>query len=144
MFILVNYTSDKKSDKMDSTIEQALKTMGFQDITVIPKMKEIRKKWLLLSLITHPDKNGSNQAFQDLLEAYEILCEEAKKTSFDENDIEENVTRKMYNQFRVSCMKENLQTFTLTIEKETIKSWELILTLNFLSLIFFRFVLHQK
>ena len=57
---------------MELKVEQALKTMGFQDITKIPKMKEIRKKWLLLSLINHPDKNGTNEAFQDLLEAYEI------------------------------------------------------------------------
>ena len=65
---------------MELKIKNALKVLGFEDLSVIPKMKEIRKKWIKLSFIHHPDKpTGDTKTFQELLAAYDVLCDEAKQ-----------------------------------------------------------------
>ena len=65
---------------MDPRIKIALKVLGFEDLSKIPMMKEIRKKWRKMSLIHHPDKpTGDTKAFQELVSAYEAVCDEAKK-----------------------------------------------------------------
>ena len=117
---------------MELKIKNALKVFGFEDLGVIPKMKEIRKKWIKLSFIIHPDKpTGDTKAFQELIAAYDVLCDEANKMAYDKTDLEEEIARKIYHQFQSMSIKENLQTFTLLIEKSFIQSWETILTTNY-------------
>ena len=59
-----------------------------EDLTVIPKMKEIRKKRIKLSFNHHPDRTtGDTNAFQELLAAYGVLCDEANKMAYDKTDL---------------------------------------------------------
>ena len=65
---------------MEPKIKNALKVLGFVDLAVIPQMKEIRRRWLKLSLVHHPDKPTVDKlAFQELLAAYESASDAAKK-----------------------------------------------------------------
>ena len=65
---------------MDSVIRESLETLGFTDVSEVPRMKDIRKKWMKLSLIHHPDKTtGSKEAFQKLVAAYKTACEAANE-----------------------------------------------------------------
>ena len=58
---------------MDSKIRAALLVLQFVNVVKLPKLKEIRKRFLELSLLHHPDKNsGSQEAksrFQEILNA---------------------------------------------------------------------------
>ena len=82
---------------LDKETVAKLKVLGFE-INCLPKMKELRKRYLELSLVRHPDKeNGSDEAFQILLNAYiDIgkLIENSKNCDID--DKEENVARKEF------------------------------------------------
>ena len=40
---------------------------------ILPKMKELRKRYLELSLIRHSDKGGTDEDFQELLNAYNSI-----------------------------------------------------------------------
>ena len=118
--------------KMDQRIKYALKVLGFEDLSTIPKMKEIRKQWIRLSLIHHPDKpTGETKAFQELVNAYDIASEAAKKKNYDKSDLEEEVARKMHDQFQSMSVMENKQTYTILIEEDVIQSWESVLGLMY-------------
>ena len=63
----------KASGKMSTKLKAALKTLGFENVKSIPKMKEIRKQYLDLSKKLPPDKpGGSKVEFQEVLEAYTV------------------------------------------------------------------------
>ena len=48
---------------MDSSIREALVTLGFDgDLCTVPPMKDIRRKWLKLSLTLHPDKTQTGDS----------------------------------------------------------------------------------
>ena len=99
---------------MESVLKEALETLGFMDVTEVPRMKDIRKKWMKLSLLLHPDKStGSKEAFQKLVAAYKTACEAADELKFDSNDLEEEIVRKMFQQFQLSSVIENLQCYTI-------------------------------
>ena len=120
------------SVKMEQRIKNALKVLGFEDLSTIPKMKEIRKQWIRLSLLHHPDKpTGETKAFQQLVNAYEIACETAKKNEYDKSDLEEEVARKMHDQSQSMSVMENQQSYTILIEKCMIQYWESVLGLMY-------------
>ena len=99
---------------MDSKIKNALRALGFEDLTVIPKMKEIRKKWINLSRVHHPDKpTGDTKLFQQLLAAYELVSDIANKTKYDKMDVEEDIARKCMNNFS-SCPSKKICKPTLS------------------------------
>ena len=117
---------------MDPQIKEALKVLGFEDPKEMPKMKEIAKKFRILCLLKHPDKpGGTKEAFQELLSAYDIAGDAANKLKKDENDLEDNIARKIFEQFKFMSIKENMQTFTIIIEKEYLKAWNEVLKKNF-------------
>ena len=113
-------------------VKEALLLLGFPDQEQLPKLKDITRQFRKLSLVKHPDKpEGSKEAFQELLEAYNVAGDAAKKTKFDEDDLEENIARKMFDQFQFMSITENFQTFTILIEKIVLNEWEKVLTKNF-------------
>ena len=113
-------------------VKEALLLLGFPDQEQLPKLKDITRQFRKLSLVKHPDKpGGSKEAFQELLEAYNVAGDAAKKTKFDEDDLEENIARKMFDQFQFMSITENFQTFTILIEKIVLNEWEKVLTKNF-------------
>ncbi len=52
-------------------------------ITKDASSEEIRKSYLSLSRVYHPDKGGNKEKFQKLVEAYEILGDPAQKETYD-------------------------------------------------------------
>ena len=58
---------------MNSEIQKLLEVLGFpKGSKRLPKIKEVRKQFLKLSLIRHPDKaTGNNKDMTILIDAYE-------------------------------------------------------------------------
>ena len=52
-------------------LRNALSVLGFSEV---PEMKVVRDRFLKLCLEKHPDKGGSNEEFQNLLDARETIC----------------------------------------------------------------------
>ena len=109
----------------------ALKILEFKETSKIPKLKDVVKQWRRLSLVKHPDKGGSKECFQELVAAYEVAANAAKANKKDDLDLEEEIAHKMYTQFYSHSVKENMQTFTILIEKDLNLAREAILVKNF-------------
>ena len=64
---------------MNSTLKAALIYLRFGDIDHVPKMKDIRKQYLILSNKHHPDKpGGTKEGFQKLSDAYNTAGDAAE------------------------------------------------------------------
>ena len=64
---------------MNSTLKAALIYLGFGDNDHVPKMKDIRKQYLILSNKHHPDKpGGTKEGFQKLSDAYNTAGDAAE------------------------------------------------------------------
>jgi hypothetical protein len=59
------------------------------------------------------------------------LCDAAKKMACDKTDHDEEIARKMYDQFQRMSVKENFQKFTILIERNVLPSWETVLNVNY-------------
>ena len=59
---------------MDSKTKSYLKVLGLSQER-LPKMKEVRKQYIKLSLLRHPDKKltGTDELFNELGFAYEFI-----------------------------------------------------------------------
>ena len=110
----------------EKTVKQ-LKVLGFPE-TGLPKMKELRKRYLELSLIRHPDKkSGTEELFQELLNAYNDvgnLIEEAQ--NLDQSDIEEDAARRQFNESNIE--KVNKTSVTIKIITAHVKGWDSVFT----------------
>ena len=110
---------------------EALAILGFDDMTSLPKLKEIRKRFLQLSLKNHPDKScGSSEAkvcFQRILDAYNVAGEAFENKVYDDDDDEDKLARKMFKQFCFSSVKENSNSFTVKTEKTLYHIWKEVL-----------------
>ena len=80
---------------MDSNVIHALKVLGFEDLTVLPKVREIYQRYKKLAFLKHPDRNnGSQEAtadFQDILNAYHVAGEAAENVPADPEDKADHV-----------------------------------------------------
>ena len=78
---------------MDIKVKEALGILGFENLETLPKLKDIRKRFMKLSLLHHPDKNnGSKEAkskFQEILKAYETAGRVLQDTNYDDDDHED-------------------------------------------------------
>ena len=81
--------------KLNREAKKNLRILGFPEDT-LPKMKELRRRYLELSLIRHPDKaTGTDEYFQELLYAYESIGKLIEKSeNTDGEDVEEDESRK--------------------------------------------------
>ena len=95
----------------------------------------IRKSFLRLSLLHHPDKNKNSPEakarFQNILDAYEIAGKAVQDTIYDDDDVDDVLARKMFKQFSFSSVKENLCSFTIITEKPLHSIWSDVLLDNF-------------
>ena len=66
---------------ISETVRNALKMLKFENI---PKMCELRSRFLQMCLELHPDKGGNKENFQELLEAKDIL------SRYIENNVSED------------------------------------------------------
>ena len=117
---------------MDPSVLQALKLLGFEDPTLIPKVREIYQRYKKLAYLKHPDRNnGSPEAtaeFQDILNAYHLAGEAAESVPADPEDKADQVARKLFEQFQVKSVKENSKSVTIHTEKVLYPTWMETLT----------------
>ena len=101
---------------LDDKVKEALGILGFSEEGKIPRLKDIRKMYIKLSITHHPDKNGgtveSKEKFQRILEAYNIAGKACEDTIYDDDNDEDKMARRMFKQFCFSSVKENLNSFT--------------------------------
>ena len=75
---------------MDPKVAEALALLGFDDLSVMPKMRAINKKYRKLAYLHHSDRNnGSKEAtakFQSILNAYQITGKVAETIPEDTAD----------------------------------------------------------
>jgi DnaJ-class molecular chaperone len=120
---------------VDIKVIEALKNLEFEDPEILPKLKEIRKRYMKLSFIHHPDRNhGSKEStarFQKLLNAYQTAGKACENTIYEDDSDEDEMARKMFKQFSFSAVKENLNSFTIKTEKTLNAIWKEILCANF-------------
>ena len=120
---------------MKMNIKEALEVLGFADTGILPKLKEIRKRYVKLSMLHHPDKNGgskeSKEMFQVILHAYEIAGKACEDIIYDDDDHEDILARKMFKQFSFSSVTENTTTFTIKTEASLNPLWNQVLDANF-------------
>ena len=116
---------------MNNSVMEALSVLGFNDMATLPKLKEIRKRFLQLSLKYHPDKNGdtseSKEYFQRILDPYNVAGEACKNTVYEDDDDEDKLARKMFTQFCFSSVQENANSFTIKTEKSLYSIWKDVL-----------------
>ena len=106
---------------MDSETRSLLRVLGLPEER-LPKMKELRKQYLKLSLLRHPDKKltGSDELFQELLYAYEVIGNLIQKCENTDKDEEEEQARK---EFRESNFeKVNKTSVTIKNNDKSCKS----------------------
>jgi hypothetical protein len=120
---------------MDPLLREALTVLGFTDLSHIPKLKDINKKYRKLALKIHPDRNdGSKEStilFQKLNNAYEVAGKAAENIAPEKEDNEEVIARKMFQQFSFSSVKENCSSFTIITEKSLYPIWCKVLDASF-------------
>ena len=114
---------------MNPKLKAALAFLGFDDAETVPKMKDIRKRYIILSFKLHPDKPGGSDAmFQALLDAYNLAGDAAEQSEVDNNDMDDIIARKMFCQFKFKSITENTDTFTIFIESIYAECWDDVLT----------------
>ena len=88
--------------KLSREATKNLRVLEFPE-DVLPKMKELRKRYLELSLTRHPDKEtGTDEDFQELLNAYMAIGKLIEKSrNQDINDEEEDDARKEFKESNV-------------------------------------------
>ena len=112
---------------MDLEVVKALRVLGFEDLSVIPKVKEITRRYRKLAFLNHPDRHPDDPAatakFQEILNAYHVAGKAAEDIPDDTADNDELVARKMFKQFQMKSVKENSTSITILTEKCLYSSW---------------------
>ena len=107
--------------------------INYYEILKVPdfsSFETIKKNYKNLILESHPDKGGDSDKFKLILEAYELMKDEAKKKEYDNKLIyfqemydraeEINLNINVYKFKCIQCEKEN------EIKKESIKEQNLL------------------
>ena len=102
--------------------------INYYEILKVPDFSSfeiIKKNYKNLILESHPDKGGDSDKFKLILEAYELMKDEAKKKEYDNKLMyfqemydraeEINLNKNVYKFKCIQCEKEN------EIKKESIK-----------------------
>ena len=117
---------------MNDEIKDLLVILGFEkSIRAIQLMKDVRRNFLKLAILKHPDKPGGVKAdFQKLKDAYDRIGKLIEETEQDDlNDTEETVARKLFRE--TNFEKINLYSVTIAILTSQADAWEKVLMENY-------------
>ena len=93
-----------------------------------PKLKFVQKRFYQLSLIHHPDRpGGDNNIQQKITAAYKFIGDFIEKNYESKDDNEEEIARQVYRNFKLG-VKENLFSFTISIDNNLSFIWDDVLT----------------
>ena len=113
---------------INKELKDLLVILGFEkESNKLPLMKELRRNFLKLSLVKHPDKAGGNKSdFQELSNAYEVLAKAIQETRQEDlNDDEETIARNLFKETNIE--KINLFSVTVSILTTQADLWEKVL-----------------
>ena len=87
-----------RSSTMNAQVVNFMQILEIDDLSIVPLMKTVRKKFLKLAKFKHPDGGqGSEADFIELLEAKEFLMNHIKLNQPENlDDKEESLTRREY------------------------------------------------
>ena len=117
---------------MDPLVIDALKVLGFEELDVLPKVRDIIRKYRKLAFLNHPDRNNgcpeAKARFQDILNAYNVAGDAAEAVPVDPGDKDDHIARKLFKQFQVKSVKQNSSSVTIHTEKSLYLIWMEVLT----------------
>ena len=98
--------------KMNAQVVNCLKILEFNDIDVVPMMKQVKKKFLRLVKAKHPDGGiGTEEDFIELFEAKEFLMNFIKLNhplnEDEEKDDEELLARKEFDLANITKLNKD-------------------------------------
>ena len=98
--------------KKDPEIVAGLGVLGFDELNVYPRMKDVVKMFRKMALKKHPDKpGGSTEDFQILQEAFIrigsfLQAQQEKSDSITaEDDYEEDIAKKLFKEYYINGQK---------------------------------------
>ena len=98
--------------KKDPEIVAGLGVLGFDELNVYPRMKDVVKMFRKMALKKHPDKpGGSTEDFQILQEAFIrigsfLQAQQEKSDSISaEDDYEEDIAKKLFKEYYINGQK---------------------------------------
>ena len=98
--------------KKDPEIQAGLGVLGFSELNVYPRMKDVVKMFRKMALKKHPDKpGGSTEDFQILQEAFIrigsfLQAQQDKSDSIPvEDDYEEDIAKKLFKEYYINGQK---------------------------------------
>ena len=98
---------------MNAQVISSMQILEIEDMSRLPQMKTVRKKFLKLVKAKHPDGGiGSEEDFVELLEAKEFLMNHIKhiNTCDDNEDEEEALCRQEYDMANIEKMNSESVT----------------------------------
>ena len=108
-------------------IKEYLSVMGFEKL---PKLKEVRRRFLELCILTHPDKQGSEEKFKELVKAKQELVKYIlNRPTEEKEDEEEEITRRMMKVF--SFFHINKKSVTIKYPTKFSERIETVMTRRF-------------
>ena len=116
---------------MNETIVAMLLVLGFNEVSKLPKIKDVMKKYYKLALKTHPDKpGGSKEKFQKIEEAFRIVGDYIMKNTVENDDPEECLAKDLFKDIfsQFNTTKENKKCTTVLINNYHNFAWDTALT----------------
>lgn len=110
--------------KMDDQIVADFVTLDLQ-VEPLPKLSTVNKHFRKLALLTHPDKGGNKDDFQELLAAYKRVGSFVSENCDIINDSDEKEAFEVFTKCNIH--KINLLSVTVLIENELVHQWDEVL-----------------
>ena len=114
----------RNNSKLTAQLVNYLRILEIEDEVNIPKVKYVRKQFLKLSKLKHPDKGtGTSEDFAELLEAKEFILNYLKTNFPNEyNDDEEEVLAK--EEYTIANIEKiNIDSVTIYIPTNHVRAW---------------------
>ena len=117
---------------MNAQVISYMQVLEIENLASVPLMKTVKRKFLKLAKVRHPDGGvGSEADFIELLEAKEYLMNHIRlnKPQEDESAVEETLTRREYQLANIE--KINKDSVTIYVPSNHVQAWRDILEEKF-------------